>query len=150
MTWFLGDFPAGIICLREFLRWVFFHAGTEVTGSLSHDISVKTFSWHSLVLQVWLYPVEKLPVERTKQMVYEIDDSICSSVTDVVAELEALVRYIEYTRGIYTHAMPTTLVFPHKKKDQNVLLAIPTQPTQVLTITLSRFLISQQKSFYMS
>ena len=47
---------------------------------------------NSVPVKIWLYPIEQLPVERSDQIVYDINESLVASVTDVITDLQDLTR----------------------------------------------------------
>ena len=47
---------------------------------------------NSVPVKVWLYPLEKLPLERTAQIVYDVKESLVVSVTDQIEDLQNIIR----------------------------------------------------------
>ena len=47
---------------------------------------------NSVPVKVWLYPLEKLPLSRSAQVVHEIKESLVVSVTDQIEDLENIIR----------------------------------------------------------
>ena len=47
---------------------------------------------NSVSVKVWLYPLEKLPLSRSAEIVHEIKESFVVSVTDQIEDLENIIR----------------------------------------------------------